>query len=63
MSKSSERKSELSVLLLFNVCGTMRIESFEKKKYFLEFVDDYSRWCEVRYLNYKSEVLKVTKDV
>lgn len=40
----------------------MHVESLGKARYFIEFIDDSSRWCEVRFLKSKSEVLKVTKE-
>lgn len=36
----------------------MRIEFKGKYKYFVTFTDDHSRWCEVRFLRNKSDVLE-----
>lgn len=40
----------------------MRTESLGKSRYFVIFIDDASRWCEVRFLKNKSEVLQAFKD-
>lgn len=44
-----------------DVCGPMRHQSFGKKNYFVTFNDDKSRWCEVYFTAYKSDVLKYLK--
>lgn len=61
--KESNRDTELLELIHTDVCGPMRTESVGKAKYFVEFIDDYTRWCEVRFLRSKSEVPEVTKEV
>ena len=60
--KKSKRTSEFLDLIHSDVCDPMRIESIGKAKYFIEFIDDYSRWSEVRFLQHKSEALQATKD-
>lgn len=59
--KKSERKTELLEIIHSDVCGPMRTESNGKAKYFVEFIDDYSRWCVVKFLQRKSEVFEETK--
>lgn len=54
--KATTRKSELLDIIHTDVCGPMRVESHGESKYFIEFIDDCSRWCEVRFLKAKSEV-------
>jgi len=39
-----------------DVCGPMRTPSHGGARYFLTFTDDFSRWTEVYFLKYKSEV-------
>ena len=39
-----------------DVCGPMQTESFGGRKYFVTFIDDYSRCCAVYFLKQKSEV-------
>lgn len=41
-----------------DVCGLMRTESIGGHKYFVTFIDDYSRCCAVYYLKQKSEVFE-----
>ena len=45
-----------------DVCGPMRKESMKGARYFVEFIDDASRLCEVRFIKSKSDVLKKTKE-
>ena len=45
-----------------DLCGPMRTESQGKSKYFVTFIDDYSRWCEVRFLTKKSDLLNAFKE-
>jgi Reverse transcriptase (RNA-dependent DNA polymerase)./Integrase core domain. len=40
----------------------MRIESKGRAKYFITFIDDSSRWCEIRFLKRKSEAFEAFKD-
>lgn len=40
-----------------------RCESLGKAKYFATFIDDASRWCEVRFLKTKDEVFEAFKEV
>lgn len=60
--KKSNRVTELLDLIHSDVCGPMRVESMGKAKYFIEFIDDHSRWSEVRFLRHKSEALQATKE-
>lgn len=60
--KKSTRESCMLDLIHSDVCGPMRVASMSGAKYFVEFIDDQSRWCEVRFLKTKNEVLKATKE-
>lgn len=60
--KMSERKTNLLEIIHTDVCGPFRVESLGKSKYYIEFIDDNSRWCEVRFMKSKSEVLQKTKE-
>lgn len=40
-----------------DVCGPMRTISNGGARYFITFVDDYSRWCQVYFLKEKSQVI------
>nr|GEW54588.1 hypothetical protein [Tanacetum cinerariifolium] len=44
-----------SYLLHMDLCGPMRVKSFNGKKYILVIVDDYSRFTWVKYLRSKDE--------
>ena len=51
----STRKLEL---VHSDVCGPMQTESFGGAKYFVTFIDDYSRCCAVYFLKHKHEVFE-----
>lgn len=59
--KKSKRKSDLLEIIHTDVCGPMRSQSLGKAKYFATFIDDASRWCEVRFLKTKDETFKEIK--
>lgn len=44
-----------------DLCGPMRAESLAGSRYFLLFVDDYSRMNWVYFLRYKSETFELFK--
>ena len=45
-----------------DVCGPMPTESVGKRKYFVTFIDDYSRCCRVYFMRHKSEVFGKFKE-
>ena len=45
-----------------DVCGPMSTESIGGKKYFVTFIDDFSRCCSVYFMRHKSEVLDKFKE-
>ena len=45
-----------------DVCGPMKTESIGGAKYFLTFIDDYSRYCTVYFLKQKSGVFSKFKE-
>ncbi|GJR95948.1 retrovirus-related pol polyprotein from transposon TNT 1-94 [Tanacetum coccineum] len=49
-------------LLYMDLCGPMRVESINGKKYILVIVDDYSRYTWTLFLRSKDETLEVLKD-
>ncbi|GKD11761.1 retrovirus-related pol polyprotein from transposon TNT 1-94 [Tanacetum coccineum] len=49
-------------LLHMNLCGPMRVESINGKKYILVIVDDYSRYTWTRFLRSKDEKPELLKD-
>ena len=44
-----------------DMCGPMTTESIGGRKYFVTFIDDYSRCCSVFFMRHKSEVLDKSK--
>ena len=56
------RSSGLLEVVHTDLCGPMRIQSFGKSRYFITFIDDFSRWTEVRFLKNKNEALNAFKN-
>lgn len=57
----SRRASQTAELIHADVCGPMRTSSLNGSRYFVVFVDDYSRMTWVFFLKNKSEVLPTFK--
>nr|GEV62710.1 hypothetical protein [Tanacetum cinerariifolium] len=55
--KSKDTNQEKPYLLHMDLCGPMRIESVNGKKYILVIVDDYLRFTWVKFLRSKDETL------
>ena len=55
------RSTKKLQLVHSDVCGPMHTESIGGKKYFVTFIDDYSRCCDVYFLRHKSEALEKFK--
>nr|GFA63601.1 hypothetical protein [Tanacetum cinerariifolium] len=55
--KSKDTNQEKLYLLHMDLCGPMRVESVNGKKYILVIVDDYSRFTWVKFLRSKDETL------
>nr|GFA73035.1 retrovirus-related Pol polyprotein from transposon TNT 1-94 [Tanacetum cinerariifolium] len=53
--KSEDTNQEKLYLLHMDLCGPMRVESVNGKKYILVMVDDYSRFTWVKFLRSKDE--------
>ena len=45
-----------------DVCGPLSVESIGRKKYFVTFIDDYSRCCRVYFMRQKNEVFEKFKE-
>nr|GEZ34068.1 retrovirus-related Pol polyprotein from transposon TNT 1-94 [Tanacetum cinerariifolium] len=54
--KTKDTNQEKLYLLHMDLCGPMRVESINGKKYILVIVDDYSRFTWVKFLRSKDEV-------
>ena len=59
--KKSNRKTKVLEIGHTDVCGPMRTESRCKKRYFVTFIDDCSRWCEIYFLRNKSDAFEAFK--
>lgn len=46
-----------------DICGPMQTQLIGGAKYFVTFIDDYTRCCAVYFMKYKSEVLDKFKEV
>nr|GFB41998.1 retrovirus-related Pol polyprotein from transposon TNT 1-94 [Tanacetum cinerariifolium] len=55
--KSKDTNQEKLYLLHMDLCGLMRVESVNEKKYILVIMDDYSRYTWVKFLRSKDETL------
>nr|GFB66856.1 hypothetical protein [Tanacetum cinerariifolium] len=53
--KSKDTNQEKLYLVHMNLCGPMRVESVNRKKYILVIVDDYSQFTWVKFLRSKDE--------
>lgn len=56
--KSPERETAILDLIHSDVCSPMRVELNGKAKYYLTFIDDHSRCCEVKFIYSKKEVIE-----
>nr|GEX40184.1 retrovirus-related Pol polyprotein from transposon TNT 1-94 [Tanacetum cinerariifolium] len=65
--KAENTNQEKLYLLHIDLCGPMRVESINGKKYFLVIVDDYSRFNWVKFLRSKDEapdaIIKCIKNI
>ncbi|GJS52911.1 retrovirus-related pol polyprotein from transposon TNT 1-94 [Tanacetum coccineum] len=57
--KADDTNQEKLYLLHMDLCGLMRVESINGKKYILAIVDDYSRFMRVKFLRSKDEAPEV----
>jgi hypothetical protein len=61
-TRSVSQSTELLELVHTDVCGPMRVNSLAGSRYFVTFIDDKSRWCEVFFMKKKSEVIEKFKE-
>lgn len=54
--KMSNRETSLFDIIHTDICGPMRENSNGGNKYYFEFIDDHSKWCEVRFLKSRADV-------
>lgn len=54
--KKATRTKEILDCIVSDVCGAMPIESLGRKKYFVTFIDVFSKYTEVKFLRNKNDV-------
>nr|GEW99843.1 retrovirus-related Pol polyprotein from transposon TNT 1-94 [Tanacetum cinerariifolium] len=59
--KTVNTNTEILNTLHMDLCGPLRVESINKKKYILVIVDDYTRFCWVQFLRTKDETPEAIK--
>ncbi|KMQ85317.1 retrovirus-related pol polyprotein from transposon tnt 1-94 [Lasius niger] len=59
---SKNRETEVLNLVHSDICGPMNVESLAGSKYFVTFIDDFSRYTEVVMLRQRSDVLKAFRN-
>jgi len=60
-TRTSNRSTKL-LEIIHTVCGPMRTQSNRGAKYFVMFMYDYNRCCEIKFLESKSEVINAFKE-
>lgn len=55
------RSKELLEIVHTDLCGPLKTQSLGGAKYFMTFIDDFSRWCHVSFLKNKSDALDAFK--
>ena len=58
MHRQSKRKLEL---VHSDVCGPLQVQSIGGSRYFVTFIDDYSRCVSVHFIKYKTEIFEKFK--
>ncbi|RDX67863.1 hypothetical protein CR513_53217, partial [Mucuna pruriens] len=58
-NKSATRSIQLLEIVHTHICDSFYVNSFGKKRYFITFIDDYSRYDYVYILHKKSQVVNV----
>lgn len=59
--KESDQKTAKLELIHTDICGPMRVTSNGGSKYFITFIDDSTRWTEVRFIKSKDQALEEFK--
>ncbi|KRZ93244.1 Retrovirus-related Pol polyprotein from transposon TNT 1-94 [Trichinella sp. T8] len=58
----TKRRCRPLELIHTDICGPVRQNSIGGSKYFVTFIDDHSRWCEIYFLKNRNEVLDAFMD-
>lgn len=56
--KVSNRKSDILDIIHTDVWGPIKTASLGGAKYYVEFIDDHSKYCEIRFMKSKTEVFE-----
>lgn len=56
--KRESSSKQLLELIHTDICGPMRTSSQGGSHYFITFIDDYSRWCQVYFIRSKGEAVE-----
>lgn len=59
---STRRASAVLELIHSDICGPMNLPSLGGARYFITFIDDKTRYCEVKMLKQKSDALQAFKE-
>lgn len=60
--QTSSRSTELLNIIHSDVCGPFQVQSQSGKRYFLSFIDDYSKYSKIYVIERKNEVFSKFKD-
>ena len=55
--KAFKRITKVGDLIHSDVCGPMRVASHAKKRYFITFINDSSKWCEIQFISHKNQAM------
>lgn len=55
--KCATRSGGLLEIVHINICGPFDSPSFNREKYFITFIDDFSRYCYIYLLHEKSQAV------
>lgn len=61
--KKSSRVANLLEVVHSDLCGPIKVPSLGKSLYFMTFIDEYSRYCVVKFLKHKNEALDAFKEI
>lgn len=60
--EKSKRATDILEIVHSDDCDPMRAHTHVRNKYFVTFIDDHSRWCEVRFSRSEDQVFDAYKD-
>nr|GMC73988.1 Retrovirus-related Pol polyprotein from transposon TNT 1-94 [Ipomoea batatas] len=57
--KSARRVTHKLQLVYTDVCGPMRTPTLNDSKYYIAFIDDYTRYCSIYFVKFKSKIANI----